>query len=86
MFEANIVVCPKCSHTFANQWINGTSLIETANHIEARKRMYCKLALNSLERLNENDEMTFAAAKKVFLDNINDLTRDVVTILGLEVE
>lgn len=86
MFEQNLVVCPKCNHNFQNQWINGSSIIEAANHIEARKRMYCKLALNSLERLGENNEMTFAAAKKVFLDNINDLTRDVVTILGLEVE
>lgn len=84
IFPANLVTCPQCDTTFQNNKINGIALIEAVNHIEARKRMYCKLALDDFEKLAAKEgQITFPAAKKVLLDNFNDLTRDVQTILGL---
>lgn len=83
IFMANIVSCPNCNHTFSYNKINGIALIEAVNHIEARKRMYCRLSLDALEKLEKEDKLTFLASKKVILDNFNDLTRDVQTILGL---
>lgn len=86
VFPANIVSCPKCNHTFENNRINGLAVIEAVNHIDARKRMYCKLALDSIEKLVRDgymDHQTYTKIKKTVLDNFNDWGRDVQTILGL---
>lgn len=81
LFEANTVVCPKCDHQFTNNRINGLALIETINHIDAQKRVYSKLALDTLqEQLNPED---FKLVRKVFLDRFNDWGRSIQTILGM---
>lgn len=81
-FEANIVACPHCGKTFEHNKINGVALIEAAADIEKRKRMYCKLSLDALERLQKEDKLNFPQIKKIILDNFNDYTRDIHTIIG----
>lgn len=84
MFESNIVVCPKCDHHFEHNKINGVALIEAASSIEKQKRMYCKLSLDAFERVQEDKgNIPFPQAKKILLDNFNDFTRAVMTIIGL---
>lgn len=81
-FETNTVVCPQCSHQFDHSKINGIALIEAAANIEKQKRMYCKLSLDSLERLDKEGKLYFPQTKKILLDNFNDFTRAVHTIIG----
>jgi hypothetical protein len=81
-FETNMVVCPHCNEAFQHNKINGMALIEAASDIEKRKRMYCKLSLDALERLQKEDKLNFPQIKKIVLDNFNDYTRDIHTIIG----
>lgn len=82
LFSPNVVVCPHCEKEFAYNKVNGIALIEAAQNIESRKRMYLRLTLDNLERLSRENKMEFVAVKKTVLDNINDLVRDIHTILG----
>ena len=84
IFAANLVTCPSCRHEFENNKINGISLVQTVADIEARKRMYCKLALNQIERLAQERELKFIMIKKIFLDSMNDFNRDIQSILGFD--
>ena len=86
MFEGNLVTCPHCGQHFENNKINGIALIQAAEDIEKRKRMYCRLTLDSLENLHKNGGLTFAASKKIILDNFNDFSRDIHTIIGFGTE
>lgn len=81
VFEPNIVSCPKCEHVFANNRINGLALIEAVNHIDAQKRIFSKLALDTLEA--QLTEREFKIVRKVFLDRFNDWGRSIQTILGM---
>lgn len=83
VFEPNIVSCPNCNHNFVNNRVNGLALIEAVNHIEAQKRMYCKLSLDAIERLSKEGTIDFYKTKKIILDNFNDFNRGVQTILGI---
>lgn len=81
VFEPNTVSCPKCDHVFTNNRINGLALIEAVNHIDAQKRVYSKLALDTLqEQLSPED---FRVVRKVVLDRFNDWNRSIQTILGM---
>lgn len=82
LFPANVATCPSCGTTFPHNKINGVSLIATVSDIDARKRMYCKLGLDSIERLAQERELKFNMIKKIFLDNFNDFNRDIQSILG----
>lgn len=82
LFEPNEIACPNCSHTFVNTRINGLALIEAINIIDARKRMYCKLALDLLENYSRSGNLNFPMTKKIVLDHFNDWGRDIQTILG----
>lgn len=62
--------------------VNGIALIDAANRIDTRKRMYCRLVLDSIERLDRTGELRFPIAKKIILDNFNDFCRDTQTIIG----
>jgi hypothetical protein len=84
--QANIVTCPHCSLSFENNKVNGLALQQAVANIDARKRMYCKLSLDDLERLGRAGAISFPEAKKIVLDNFNDLVRDINTILGWGVE
>ena len=84
--QANIVTCPHCMNTFENNKVNGLALQQAVANIDARKRMYCKLSLDDLERLGRTGSISFPEAKKIVLDNFNDLVRDINTILGWGVE
>lgn len=87
IYNSSHVVCPACGTTFENNKINGMALIQTVQNIDARKRMYCKLSLDDLERLSKNTgAVTFPEAKKIILDNFNDFVRDIQTIMGLGTE
>lgn len=87
IYRASQVVCPTCGSVFENNKINGIALIQTIQNIDARKRMYCKLSLDDLERLSKNSgTITFPEAKKIILDNFNDFVRDIQTIMGLGAE
>jgi hypothetical protein len=77
-----IVVCPHCNKEFVHNKVNGMAIIEAVQNVETRKRMYCRLALDALERDDKAGKLTFANAKKILLDNMNDLARDVHTIIG----
>lgn len=84
VFPGNLAVCPNCHHKFAHNKVNGVALVEAVADIDARKRMYCRLTLNDLERLSLQKELKFADIKKIVLDKFNDFNRDVQTILGLD--
>lgn len=82
VFPANIATCPACNTQFSHNKINGIALIQAMRDIDARKRMYLRLTLDSIERLGEEKTLTFDLIKKVFLDNFNDFNRDIQTMLG----
>lgn len=82
VFNANIAVCPECNHAFNHNRVNGVALLQAVNDIDARKRMYCRLTLDSLERMSVEKSLTFDIIKKIVLDNFNDFNRDVQTSLG----
>jgi hypothetical protein len=84
--QANIVTCPHCLRAFENNKVNGLALQQAVASIDARKRMYCKLSLDDLERLGRAGAINFPEAKKIVLDNFNDFVRDINTILGWGVE
>lgn len=78
------VICPTCGTQFDNNKVDGLALVSTVQKIDARKRMYCKLSLDDLERLSKSSgTIAFPEAKKIVLDNFNDFVRDIQTILGL---
>ena len=82
--QANIVVCPHCDKEFVHNKVNGISLIQGAQDIEARKRVYIKLMLDMLESRTSSKD--FLVIKKIVLDHFNDMIRDVHTILGFGVD
>lgn len=84
VFAGNVATCPNCNTTFAHNKVNGVAMVAALADIDARKRMYCRLTLNDLERKALQKTLTFDEVKKVFLDNINDFNRDIQTILGLD--
>ena len=84
--QASIITCPYCTHSFENNKVNGLALQQAVANIDARKRMYCKLSLDDLERLSRAGVIGFPEAKKIVLDNFNDFVRDINTILGWGVE
>jgi hypothetical protein len=84
MQQPNVVVCPHCDKEFIYNKVNGISLIQGAQDIEARKRVYIKLMLDMLE--SRLDTKEFPVVKKIVLDHFNDMIRDVHTILGFGVE
>ena len=86
IYQANVVTCPHCSKIFENNMVNGLALQQAVGSIDARKRMYCKLSLDDLERLGRLGVISFPEAKKIVLDNFNDFVRDINTILGWGVE
>jgi hypothetical protein len=77
----NVVTCPHCGEAFAHNKVNGIALVELSTSIEARKRMHCRLTLDTLERAMGTNELP-KAVKKAILDGYNDLARDIHTILG----
>ena len=81
-FPASIAVCPACNTQFEHNKINGIAVIQAMHDIDARKRMYLRLTLDSLERLASEKTLTFNMIKKVVLDNFNDFNRDIQTTLG----
>ena len=81
----NIVVCPNCEHKFNYNKVNGVTLVQIAQDIEARKRMRSKLTLDALE-LSDKGGIPFTVARKIVLDSLNDLARDVHTIIGFGTE
>jgi hypothetical protein len=78
--QPNIVVCPHCDKEFIHNKVNGISLVQGAQDIESRKRVYLKLMLDMLE--SRLDSKEFPHVKKIVLDHVNDLVRDIHTILG----
>lgn len=83
IFKANYVTCPNCSQEFEHNKVNGIALINAVQGIDARKRMYCKLSLDDLERISRSSgHIEFMQAKKIVLDNFNDFVRDINSILG----
>jgi len=82
----NVVVCPHCGNAFEHNKVNGVALVELASDIESRKRMYLRLMLNAIERLERSNELNAVTARKVVLDNINELVRDIHTNIGFGID
>jgi len=83
IYSASQVVCPNCGSSFEHNKVNGIALVQAVQSIDARKRMYCKLSLDDLERLSkQSGGIAFSESKKIVLDNFNDFVRDIQTILG----
>ena len=78
---ANVVVCPHCGDVFEHNKINGIQLLEIAQTVETKKRMHCRLTLNTIESVLGNSP-TFPAIKKAILDGYNDLARDIHSVMG----
>ena len=81
-FDSNLVVCPHCNQNFEHNKVNGVAIVEAASDIEKRKRMYCRLSLEALERLDREGSLNFPQVKKIILDSFNDYTRNIHTIIG----
>lgn len=79
------IVCPHCEKEFVHNKVNGIALIEVAQSLEARKRMHCRLTLDTLER-ELRDSPQWPLIKKAVLDGYNDLARDMHTIMGFGTE
>jgi hypothetical protein len=84
--SANIIVCPHCNNVFEHNKINGIALLEIVNSIDARKRMHCRLTLDSIERVLKKDSKEFELVKKAVLDGYNELARTIYTSLGFGTE
>ena len=81
--QPNIVICPSCEHQFAHNRVNGIALLEIVQKVEALKRMYCRLTLNSIEKdLNTLPPQV----RKTILDNYGDFARDIHATLGFGVD
>jgi hypothetical protein len=78
----NEVICPHCNKKFLYNRINGLAQVEVAQDIESRKRVYCRLALNDIERLYRDGVPPYAYIRKIIMDNFNDLARDIHAMLG----
>lgn len=81
----NLVVCPHCDTQFENNRVNGMALLEVVQMLEAKKRMHCRLTLNTLE-MEFPDRKLPPAIKKAVLDGYNDLARSLHTALGFGLE
>jgi hypothetical protein len=81
----NVIVCPHCDKEFLYNKVNGIAVLEIAQNLEARKRMHCRLTLDTLEREFPGGKLP-PAIKKAVLDGYNDLARDLHTILGFGTE
>ena len=82
--QPNVVVCPHCNKDFNHNRVNDLALLEIAGSIDAKKKMHCRLTLNTLERIFPDGLPP--GVKKAVLDGYNDLVRDMNAILGFEVE
>lgn len=80
-----VIVCPSCSSKFENNRVNGMDMLEIASIAESKKKMHCRLTLNTLERAFGNSP-EWPLIKKAVLDGYNELARDIYAILGLEAE
>jgi hypothetical protein len=89
LFSPNIIVCPSCGKDFEYNKVNGIALMEVVSALEARKRMYIRLTLDNIERQLRKEGaavIDYASLKKTILDNMNDYSRDVNSILGFGVD
>jgi len=78
---ANIIICPHCNNVFEHNKVNGIALLEIVQAIDSRKRMHCRLTLDSIERtLGKTQE--FYAIKKAVLDGYNEFARGIEAGLG----
>lgn len=82
----NIVVCPSCETQIEYNKVNGVALLEAVKDIEARKKMYCRLTLDTLERIKKDDLIPYTAVRKIVLDALSDFARDVDSIIGFGTE
>lgn len=82
----NVVVCPHCENAFVHNKVNGVALVQLASDIESRKRMYLRLMLDAVERLERDKELDAAQVRKIILDNTNQLVRDIHTNIGFGLE
>jgi len=85
----NVVVCPYCDKAFEHNKINGIALVELASDIEARKRTCLKLTLDTIDsevRAGNLSAAEFQKLRKIILDNVNDMIRDIHTHIGFGLE
>lgn len=82
----NVIVCPHCEQAFVHNKVNGVALVELASDIESLKRVAIRLILNEVDRLDRDGELNAAAIRKVVLDKINDLVRNIHTNIGFGTE
>lgn len=82
----NVIVCPHCEQAFVHNKVNGVALVQLASDIESRKRVALKLMLNTMDRLDRDHELTAGNIRKVILDSVNDLIRDIHTNIGFGTE
>jgi hypothetical protein len=82
----NIVVCPHCERAFEHNKVNGVALVQLASDIESLKRVAIRLMLNEVDRLDRDGELTAATIRKIILDKVNDLIRNIHTNIGFGVD
>ena len=82
--KPNIIVCPHCEKEFIHNRVNGLALLEIVQNVEAKKRMHCKLTLDTLDREYPNGLPK--SVRKAILDGYSDLARDIHTLLGFGTE
>lgn len=78
----NVIVCPHCDQAFVHNKVNGVALVQLASDIESRKRTALRLMLNTIDRLDRDRELTTGNVRKVILDSVNDLIRDIHVNIG----
>lgn len=82
----NVIVCPHCENAFVHNKVNGVALVQLASDIEARKRMYLRLMIDAVERLESQGNLDVGTIRKIIFDNTNQLVRDIHTNIGFGVD
>ena len=63
----------------------GLTEIEIIKLIQKKKKRYCAIALNELEEELKDPEQ-FKRIRKIFLDSVNNFTRSMFIVVGIDVE
>jgi len=63
----------------------GLTEVEIVRQINKKKKRYCAIALGELEEENL-DEEEFKRIRKIFLDSVNNFTRGIFTVIGIDID
>jgi single-stranded DNA-specific DHH superfamily exonuclease len=69
----------------AEKDFDGLSEFELIKQLNKKKKKYCALILTDVEELGINQDV-YKKIRKIVLDNMNDYTRGVFSLVGINIE